>query len=186
MIYVGMDPGSDGAIAIINKAKILIYDIPALPEKRVVKVSGKKKYFREPDRKEIIKILKPYSGKAKACIELVHFDSRDDDHKVSAEILIRSQEIVATAMECLNIPYVELLPIHWRKAAGCSGLTDPSEIVRYALTLYPEQRKVLKRQSSRAKAGFVYYDGRAESLLMAHASKVLFGQKFIKEKKENF
>jgi hypothetical protein len=168
LIYVGIDSGISGAVAIIRPKKIEIYDCPVLPKE------GK---WSRHNRKAMHEILKSIKGEAQAVIEHVRFDSRDDLHKISTEIMVRTHESWLTALMIAGIPTLDLEVPIWRKAAGCSGLTDPSEIVRYALMLYPDQRKVLKRQSSRAKAGFVYYDGRAESLLLAHASKVLWSQK---------
>jgi hypothetical protein len=163
--FVGLDPGVSGAIAIIRPDGIEIHDCPNLP---------KNGQWSRHDSKAMFDILKTIKGEIFAVIEHVRFDSRDELHKKSAEVLVRSHEAWLTVLEILGIPYLDLEVPLWRKAAGCSGLTNPADIVRYALTLYPCQRKILKRESTRAKAGFVYYDGRGEALLLAHAAKILY------------
>ena len=180
MIYIGADPGMNGAIAIIDNDNVVIHDLPCLEEKRIVTGHGKSYKFRQPDRRAIKELLQPYKG-AIAAVELVHFDSRDSTNKTTAEILIRSQEILMTSMECLGISAIELLPTQWRQIAGSRGLgADEVKITDYACQLFPSVRAHLKRASNRAKSGFVYEHGRAEALLLAHTAR-LSHQKVITE-----
>jgi hypothetical protein len=164
VIHIGIDSGLSGAATILASRKIEIYDCPK------VEKSGR---WNRHDSAKMYGILRPYRGKATAVLEHVRFDSRDDKKKGSIEVLIRSHEAWRSILEILEIPVLDLEVPIWRKAAGCSGLTDAAEIVRYALTLYPEMRSVLKVRSPRAKAGYKYEHNRAEALLMAHASKLI-------------
>lgn len=164
MIFIGIDAGVSGAIALLHPTgKIQIHDCPLLPK------VGK---WNRHAPAEMFKLL-PTDEPAIAVIEHVRFDSRDDLHKGSAEILVRTHESWLTALAIAGIPTLDLEVPEWRKAAGCSGLTDAGLIVSYALTLYPSMRSQLKRRSTRSKAGFVYEHNRAEALLMAHAAKML-------------
>ena len=125
--YVGIDPGISGAIAFIRGDSVYIHDIPLLPK------SGK---WNMHDASKMHGLLVDMKD-AIALIEHVRFDSRDGNHKGSAEVLVRSHEAWVTILKVLGIPTLDLEVPVWRKAAGCRGLTDEVSIVSKALQLYP-------------------------------------------------
>jgi hypothetical protein len=169
MVFIGIDCGVSGAIAVIAGDRIFLHDCPLLPK------SGK---WNRHDPKEMCLLLLPYQERAIAVVEHVRFDSRDDRHKGSAEILVRNHESWLTCLAICQIETHDLEVAQWRRLAGSSGCgSDEKAIVDYACQLFPSVRNRLKRRSSRAKAGYVYEHGRAEALLMAYGAKMLSTKK---------
>jgi hypothetical protein len=165
MITIGIDPGVSGAIAIIHGDRIAIHDCPLLPKE------GK---WNRHNSWEMFRLLLPYQDIATAVIEHVRFDSRDDRHKGSAEILVRSHESWLTCLSILGIETHSLEVPQWRRLAGSTGCgSDEKAIVDYTCQLFPQVRAQLKRRSGRAKAGYVYMHNHAEALLMAYAAQQL-------------
>jgi hypothetical protein len=164
-VFIGIDPGVSGAIAIVTDLGQRVFDIPLLPK------TGK---FNRHDSAQMWNIIYPLIGSnAIATIEHVRFDSRDNSHKGSAETLVRTHESWVSLLAIAGIETHDLEVIHWRKASGCPGLTDDALIVAEAIKRYPSLSSQLKRRSTRAKAGYVYEHNRAEALLIADAGKAI-------------
>ncbi|MGL5061377.1 MAG: hypothetical protein ACRC62_15495 [Microcoleus sp.] len=167
MLYIGIDPGVSGAIAIVStNGTILIHDCPLLP---------KEGRWNRHDSRGLMAILSSINpDEAVAVLEHVRFDGRDDGHKTTTEILVRSHEAWLTCLNLRGIPVLDLEPLAWRKAVAASKLgTNEVAIVEYACKLYPQCVDELKRPSLKEKCKFVYEHNRAEALLMAHAARSL-------------
>lgn len=162
--YIGVDCGANGAISIVPPdLKVVIHDMPLLP---------KSDKFNIHDREALAAIFIPMSQvQAIAVVEEVHFTSQDDAHRKSAEQLVRTHESVITLLSVLQIPYLSLLPVQWRKAIGFKCGSDKEMARMLAHKLYPQCRKVLIKSKH----------GRSDSLLMAHASRILHQQTLAKD-----
>lgn len=162
--HIGIDPGLSGACVVLDHHGNAIYhDCPR-------RAGAAKLSVDQHDPKAMLNLLLLYVGKSQAILELVRFDSRDEQHKVSAEILVRTHEAWRTVLECLDIPTQHLYPVQWRRPLGLSG--DVGEVyVNEALRLYPQCRSWLYYKSKNRK--WKQNHNRAESLLMGHVSKLL-------------
>lgn len=160
MIAIGVDPGVSGSlVALMPDGEVLWWDCPS------DKPEGQK--FRQHNRKQMNQIILSLSKKDRiiAVVEEVHFDTRDDAHRKSAETLIRTAECWLTLLESQNAEVYELLPVEWRSKLGLEKGLDKSGYVEAAIKMYPQCRSWIRYQW---RNKMTEKDGRAEALLMAH------------------
>ena len=141
--FIGIDPGSKGAISIIHEDGTLFenHDIP--------------KVGNEYDLRKINQIIAEHSIDY-ACIE--HQQVFGKEGIKTAFTIGMGYGILLMALEANNIPYTETRPQKWKKAFGLLQ-KDKAVSVRLAQKLFPTGVFVGPRGG--------IYDGRAESALIA-------------------
>lgn len=158
-LYVGIDPGLDGAVAAIsNEAVVGIWDTPSLEIKSNAKTkSGKAKTRRVYVPSQMTKILKDLIDKYRVavCLELVH--SMPKQGVASQFSLGRGMGLWEGIVAALSIPIYQVAPTKWKKTMGLKGDDKNASIVQ-ACQLFPEAAGYFTRKKDH---------GRAEALLLA-------------------
>lgn len=154
-IYIGIDPGQKGAVAIIDSGgdfyieRVSIYDMPLLPNKEV-------------DVREINAILSDNNPKdiyPWFCILEKAQPMPKQGVKSVFNYGVGYGEIKAT-LKILGIPFIEVAPRVWKKHFSLGK--DKKEAVVKTLKLFPQ----LSMNDFQGPKGGLK-DGRAEALLMA-------------------
>lgn len=162
MIYLGIDPGMTGGLAVLdapvrwvnskgefyvddNNGPPLVFDTPTLATK------GKQAY----DLEAMAKLVQPYQGaEAKAIVENVHSMPKQG---VSSSFLFgKGFGIWLGIISAYNIPLILVSPQSWKKTLGVTS--DKNTSLEKARELFPTLAEQLKRKKD---------DGRAEALLIA-------------------
>ena len=151
MIYIGIDPGVDGAIAIFNEPAdaLTIHDMPT------VTITKNRKERREVNVQEVANILRPFIiSKKKLVLELS--GARPEDGSIQAHRTGVNWGVVYGVVVALNVPHIIVSPQAWKKAMKATSDKDLSR--RRACEEWPD----FTNQFSRKKD-----HGRAEAALMA-------------------
>lgn len=151
MVYVGIDPGLTGAVAVIYEdGKILLYDTPTTE----LKINNKKKQEYLPS--EMANILRDCSlTECQVFIERV--SARPDQGVVSMFGFGKGYGIWIGILATLEIPYTLVTPQAWKKEI-MKGTSDKDAARLRAHQLFPQAVDRLNRKKD---------IGRADSLLLA-------------------
>ena len=159
MIYIGIDPGLGGAVAIVPAEPaidpIVIHDTP------VVNVGAEGKIRRKPNVSAMASILRPYIGaNATVILESVHAMPRQG---VSSSFTFgEGLGIWKGIIAAFELPLWLVSPQRWKKEMMADQGREKSAARYKAMQLFPEVASQLSR---------VKDDGRAEALLMAAYGK---------------
>lgn len=160
MRIMGIDPGLDGAIAVVDTVRSfkLIYDMPTQPMGR----DGKKRQLSGGALRAMIEGALPIDH---AYLELVTGMPRGGAASggpkmgsTSAFNFGGTYHGMRIALEMMRIPYTLVTPATWKRRFGLIGADKEGSRVR-ALQLFPYSLDDLKRKKD---------VGRAEALLIAH------------------
>ena len=149
MIYIGIDPGLSGAVAIISGDQIGSYSIPTLQAK------GHREYIPS----EMVRILRPYgwiAGDVLAALEQVH--SMPKEGVRSSFTFGRGMGLWEGILSALAIPYILVPPARWQNRV-LGGRWDPEARRLFALRLWGD---TLSAELRRKADG-----GKADALLIA-------------------
>ena len=152
MLFVGIDVGNKGAIALINKDKKLIniYDCPIF---KTTNKKGKKK--TRVDSKGIFKIFYEYADRInKTMIE--HAQVMPGQGISSGFIYGEGYGKYLGVLDSLGLEYEEIKPTTWKKYYKLNR--DKNLSIEKAIELVPESKKLIYLKK---------HDGRAEALLIA-------------------
>lgn len=161
--YIGIDPGLDGALAIIRDGHLQeIYDTPTLkPGKR-----------RQLDLGAMVELLEPLRemGGVRVALERVHsFPGQGVASMFSLGYGLGAWEMALAAM---RLPYVLVLPQEWRRLL-LAGYPPPEtkkerkvQAVQHAIKIFPAMAKIFRGP----KGGMV--DGRADAALLAEYARL--------------
>ena len=146
---IGIDPGLDGAIAIIGNNEVKLFDMPTIrypwmqPGKRMI------------DGKLIGEILAPYIDTARINIELVH--SMPKQGVVSTFNFGSAFGGIVVLANAMGFQPTLIRPQSWKGKIGatCQGKDFPRQL---ALKLYPKLHPLLH---------LVKHQGRADALFIA-------------------
>jgi hypothetical protein len=160
MIYIGIDPGLSGAVAVITPDYNIVYDTPT------VLVEGEKtkhKYIVPA----MALLLKPYSMGCRgvevlAILENVH--SMPKQGVASSFCFGEGKGMWEGILAAFEIPMELVSPQRWKKAIMADQGKDKSAARFKAMALFPDMAGALT---------LVKHDGRAEALLMAEYGKRL-------------
>jgi len=165
-LYVGVDPGLDGAIAVLNEHGDLVnvQDTPTLTVKR----SGGKKRMYLPAQMMMIADAIDKAGEVRLCaIENVHVMPKNGAH--SAFGLGRSLGLWEMTAVSLGWPVEWLDPGKWKKAMlGAGSGSDKQASIARAQQLFPASAEFLQLKK---------HDGRAEAILIAEFVRRISTQK---------
>lgn len=166
MIYAGVDPGAQGAIAIFNDFTLIdVLDIS-------FETFGKQKTI-------------DVSGLACEILDVAQVSPLD--HVFIEEVASRTGQGVKSMfsfgerfgeMKCLGLTLssslVFLPPRKWKASAGLIG-QDKIESAKKCARLYPDKAELFVEPNNRCKDGYKYYDGRGDAALIG-----LMGYKGVK------
>jgi hypothetical protein len=156
MIYIGIDPGLGGAVAIIDGLNVDLFDTPtALTGK------GTKRDYLIANMTPLLESAAKYQP---FCVlEAVH--SMPKQGVASSFSFGRGLGIWEGILSAYGIPYAKVAPQTWKKAMLGDMPRDNKDSSRIAATrLFPNASDMLARKKD---------DGRAESLLMAEYGRRL-------------
>jgi hypothetical protein len=156
MIYIGIDPGLGGAVAIIDGLNVKLFDTPtALTGK------GTKRDYLIANMTPLLESAAKYQP---FCVlEAVH--SMPKQGVASSFSFGRGLGIWEGILSAYGIPYAKVAPQTWKKAMLGDMPRDNKDSSRIAATrLFPNASDMLARKKD---------DGRAESLLMAEYGRRL-------------
>lgn len=146
MIYVGIDPGKSGALA------VLYDDWGDNVVVRVIKF----------DSREYAQTLRDLSGqRAKACLE--HVGAMPGQGVTSMFNFGQNFGYIKGLLEAFQIPYELVRPQKWKKAFGITG--DKNSSIEVCKRLFPFAQL---RRTDRCRKDD---DGKAEALLMAEYAR---------------
>lgn len=164
-VYLGLDPGIEGAIAVLDGRKIQIVDIPTL----TVKDGKKERDYTDID--ELLLVMReltvPFFAAGREIMAILEDVHATPQMKVGMKTIGKgpiaqfalghSKGILETVCKCSNLPLVRVRPEVWKKALGLAGKEKDASI-KLAKDLFPEAAELLRFKSK---------DGRAEALLIA-------------------
>ena len=154
MIYIGIDPGLNGAIASldIENGELLIYDMPTLEVKRNNKVK------HEVSPQGLADIFGPSDIPVEKVrgVVLERVGAMPGQGVSSVFSFGRSVGIVEGVLAALGLSVTIVQPQAWQKAASVRGGKDGSR--QRAMELFPKEAKTFARKKD---------DGRADAALMA-------------------
>ena len=150
MIFIGIDPGLNGAIAFFNLAKghLSVVDMPVVEVLR----GGKKK--REVSAQMLAQVIRLAERPCTAVFERVN--AMPGQGVTSVFSFGRSSGIVEGVLAALAIPAHIITPQVWQKAASVRGGKDGSR--QRATELFPAYAGLFARKKD---------DGRADAACMA-------------------
>lgn len=150
-IYVGIDPGLTGAVAIIWPTGTAgLWDTPTIVR------SDPRKIRRECNAAQMVDILRPLADGAVAAIEQVH--SMPKQGAASTFTFGTGYGTWLGILAALGIPYDRVTPRTWQKAVMGSVPPGKGASVAVALQLFPELAGCLTLKK---------HEGRADALLIA-------------------
>lgn len=146
MIYIGIDPGKSGALA------VLYDDWGDNVVVRVIKF----------DSREYVQTLRDLSGqRVKACLE--HVGAMPGQGVTSMFNFGQNFGYIKGLLEAFQIPYELVRPQKWKKAFGITG--DKNSSIEVCKRLFPFAQL---RRTDRCRKDD---DGKAEALLMAEYAR---------------
>lgn len=141
MIYIGIDPGKAGALAIINGD-----DVEIIPF----------------DEANYIKALEKYALYRKACA-LEHVSAMPGQGVTSMFSFGQNFGWIQGALQALSVPYELVRPQKWKREFSITG--DKNSSIAVCKRLFPDV-SLLPTERSRKDS-----DGMAEALLMAEYAR---------------
>jgi len=158
MIYLGIDPGVTGGIALLyadsSIKKLVVLDIPTAQ-------AGTGKTKKEIDVAGLADMLRPYAQQIKlAGLERVH--SMPQQSSQSGFSLGDSFGAIRGVLAALGIPVIRFEPARWKRHMKIPTGSDKEASRAFALSLFPANAADLKR---------VKDHNRAEGMLIAQAAK---------------
>lgn len=174
LVFLGIDPGLSGAIAVVCGRRLIVRDVPTVS----VKVGKTTK--RRVDSHALAAVLKPLValGVDFAMTENVNGWARPkrrgkaaagepekDAQSASAAFAFgKVAGQLEQALACYDVPFETVAPNRWKRALGLiDGAATPAQRKKAARALaakvFPEHAKLFAR---------VKDDGRAEAALIAH------------------
>ena len=125
MIFIGIDPGVGGGIAVVGDGE-QYHGPPRLK-------------LKDATERDIVEWLNAINvDEPRACIEAV--SSSPQMGVVSAFTFGRSYGFLRGLLTALAIPYVEVRPQKWQKAMGCLSKGDKNVTKGAAQRLYPGEK----------------------------------------------
>jgi len=141
LIYVGVDPGLTGGVALLSGSYATVHDMPVL-------AYGNGTVKNALDCATLAGILRPYAASSKLCIERV--SARPGQGVASMFSLGMSFYGVVGVAAGLGIPVTFVEPRRWKAHFGL--LADKADALALARSFYPDAELHLKKHHGRAEA----------------------------------
>jgi len=147
MIYIGIDPGLSGAIAmVLSDGEAVVYDAPT------AKIGNKHDFLLA----EMVSIIARINDHSRVAIEKVHSMPRQG--VASSFSFGKGVGYWIGILAALRIPYEEVTPQRWQ-AIMLDGMQKTKDASRYkAMQLFPQLADQLNLKK---------HEGRADALLIA-------------------
>lgn len=153
LVFVGIDPGLEGALAVLPQG--LIFDVPTVLE---TSTAGRRQ--REYLPREMFLLLAnleaQYPGRVSAALE--HVAAIPEMGRVSAFRFGFGFGLWEMALAAAGIPYTKVRPATWKSAVLAGLGRDKAAARRRAQQLFPQAEALLRRVGDH---------NRAEALLLA-------------------
>lgn len=172
MIYIGIDPGITGAVAVIEENNnVILFDTPTNQIKKTGKTkSGKERFAKEYSESEMARIFTGLAVIVKAIsennihvfVEKVH--AMPGEGAVGAFSFGKGYGMWLGIMAALKIPYTLVTPQAWKKAM-MQGICDKDAARGRAQQLYPHLSAELRFKNN---------IGRADAILIAEFGRRSF------------
>jgi len=143
--YCGIDPGQKGAIALLHKQHVVLFDMPLLPNNEI-------------DARGFSRLFETHTG---AFCVLEQAQVMPKQGAVSGFNYGVGYGTIKAALRLLLIPFEEVRPAKWKKAFSLGH--DKTESVTKVLELMPGLVDKTEFYTPRGRL----LDGRAEALLLA-------------------
>jgi crossover junction endodeoxyribonuclease RuvC len=154
MIFVGIDPGLGGAVAVLHPdGAISLHDTPTI---LVKKTSGKKRHYLPAEMVGVLLLAKNRSPGWDIRVALENIAARPGQGVTSMFSMGRGLGLWEGLLAGLGIPYELVTPRVWKASFGLGK--DKGESIIRAQQLFPRAEVELRRRKD---------DGRAEALLIA-------------------
>lgn len=167
MIYIGIDPGLSGAVAVIQEDAIIgphgdidvcsVFDTPTV----IVEGETTKRKYLVPS---MARLLEPYTNRQDVLAVLENVHSMPKQGVSSSFCFGEGKGMWEGILAAYNIPTELVSPQRWKKEVMADQGKDKSAARFKAMTLFPSLAEQLK---------LVKHDGRAEALLMAEYARRL-------------
>jgi len=162
MIYIGIDPGLNGAVGVVGDA-LSPFSLPFVHDTPTALVEGEKskhKYLAPA----MALLLKPYAGRKDVLAVLENVHSMPKQGVASSFGFGEGKGLWEGILAAYEIPTELVSPQRWKKEMMADQGKDKSAARFKAMALFPHLAEQLK---------LVKYDGRAEALLMAEFGRRL-------------
>ncbi len=148
MIYLGIDPGLDGAVAAINaRGKLIrIDDAPTLTVKRG---KGSKRVYLEG---RMVAILQQYSAKEVSMVALENVHAMPGQGVTSMFSMGIGFGLWRGILAALGLPVTHVAPTSWKRDMGIPTGADKGASIVCALQLFPGADLRRKKDHGRADA----------------------------------
>ena len=157
-LFVGIDPGLSGAVALINSNREVL-SIQMAPTLVVKKGKGNRRTYVESHMVTILEACRDAGNVAMVGIENVHAMPRQG--VTSMFSMGTGFGLWLGIIAALRLPYTRVEPRTWKKTLGIKIGSEKSDSIVRALQLFPRANLM---KSSRAT---VESDGMADALLIA-------------------
>jgi crossover junction endodeoxyribonuclease RuvC len=146
---MGIDPGAEGAVALLTKGTAYVGDIPTLKVKRS---GGTKTETNMPALVAAFRELKPMRGYLQVAVEQaqVQVQGRGNTAYIAFRVGVFYGQMVGV-VAALGLPYARIAPVAWKKAMGLTG-TDKEASRLAALELFPGASMGLTRRKDHNRA----------------------------------
>lgn len=150
MIYIGIDPGLTGAVAVLRPHSSEVHDLPTV-------AAGRGTVKRELDPQGVLRLLQAASGPDPARAVIERTSAMPGQGVASMFSMGVTRGILLASLAAAGIPYEEVAPATWKRAFNLVG-ADKDQSRRLALQIFPARATSLAR---------VKDHNRAEALLLA-------------------
>lgn len=159
--YAAIDPGFEGAIAVINRdaTSVKVWDMPNTPG------DGKQREMDLPALRDILKGVQKFPGVILGIEWPRTWPGTFGDVAGHAERFGRGKGILESFAFLLGLEYLKIDPLAWKGRLGLPGKTDP-EAVQKAAVLWDAQYGAWSALVRGPRGGLK--DGRLDALLIAH------------------
>jgi hypothetical protein len=156
-IFVGIDPGATGAVALLAWGKAFVGDIPVLKVKK--SGGGYKTEMNIPAALQALRVLGPVRNQIRVAVEQAQVQApgaRGGAGAFGATTMTAfrvgtSFGIWLGVLATMGLPYARIAPQAWKRSLGLSG-KDKEASRLLALELFPGTDLNLKKHSDRAEA----------------------------------
>lgn len=174
MIYIGIDPGQQGALAFIDnkRKKTWIIDMPLLPERGIDAKALHKIFLGHSKDEPYVIIEKAQSMPGQSSVAMFNYGG--------------GYHTILAVLQILGIPFQEVRSNKWKVEFGISGLKNKKKDKKEKMTAEEKKNAQKQRKEMAVKIAIQLFpkmkdefftkrgkmlDGRAEALLMAEYAK---------------
>ena len=154
-LYVGIDPGLDGAVAVIDVKRSLI-SVQDTPTITVKKGKKQRRLYLESQMATILENVRA-SGHV-VCVGLENIHAMPGQGTVSMFNMGVGFGLWLGLLAALRLPLRRIEPAKWKREMGIAVGSDKAQSIVRALQIFPLADQLLKRKKD---------DGRADALLLA-------------------